>query len=207
MTPEQLDLVFSSDVRPTGHWSAPAMIVRHLGTIVPDLKLLELGTGYGSQMPFVLPTIASVTSIDAMYDWVPDLKEDDKFETRLIDQKKIDTWQANVAPWKEKTVLLIGSTHEIHSTMEKTLFGLGPFDILIVDACHHPVSAVEADFWNYRKFMAPECFIIFDDMQSDDPRTARDNVALKLSTDNCLLHQRDIANDGITATLMYIRNS
>lgn len=199
-----IDRIFSEPIAGIDHFSACSMGAAHVGKNVNGLKLLELGTGYGGQLKFLLPVFLTVTSIDVMYDWVPDLKPDQPFDLALVDRKKIDIWEAGVATWREKIKLIVESTFTAHMTQANLLSSSGPFDVLIVDACHHPASSVEADFWNYVPFMADEFFVVFDDVHETDSATARDDVIKKLTSSGRMPIVRAIQNGGIAASLLYV---
>lgn len=205
LTSEELNLLMNTVIPPIDHFSCCSMVARYVGMAVPGLKLLELGTGYGSQIPYIAPHYDVIVSIDAMYDWVPDIMPDQPFDHSLVDNAKVAAWTDASAPWKSSTHLFLGNTFDVHKEKEAELLKFCPFDVLVVDACHHPAASVEADFWNHIKFMDQEFVVVFDDVHETDPMIACRNVLARLESEGRNVLTRECRLGGVGATMMYIR--
>lgn len=147
------------------------------------INVVEIGTGYGTDLIEIYSkNLQKLSCIDPMYDWVPDVKPDEKFDQAKVDSKKVESWNKNSKELIKKGVkcnLIIGKSADIavDEAKSKTLFNT---NLLIIDGCHHPISAVEDDYWLYRKFMSKEHVVLFDDINHGDPGIAFENVKNKL---------------------------
>lgn len=158
----------------TGDWHSNCSVVtgwllRRLG----HLKVIEIGTSYGNQLPKFLPYCSQLIAVDPMYNWVPNVQPVEGFEPERVDQAKIDSWRKNAEPWKEKAELIIGSSYLVHKDPEARV-KLAGANILIIDGCHHPADSVAMDYENFRQFMAGPHYVIWDDMNLSDVRAAAD---------------------------------
>jgi len=126
------------------------------------LSVLEIGTAYGKQLNSFTPLCKNVVSIDCMYDWVPDIKPDEQFDHKLVDQGKVDQWKKYASGNCE---LVIGSSYEVYKQEEYKEILESKFDVIIIDGCHSPKEAVASDYYNYCMFMNNPHYIIADDMQ------------------------------------------
>jgi len=171
-----------------GHFSMPARICRYIceNIDIPP-QVLEIGTGYGSHLPFFAPLCERVVCIDPMYDWVPDIRPDVKFDPTLTDQAKLDEWEQHAAPFRDKVELIIGVSHEVEYH-----FLNGPFDIVIIDGCHHPWQAVAEDYLRLRHIMATPHYAIFDDTQSEDPKVAVRELEKQLTNEKAKFRKKHV---------------
>jgi hypothetical protein len=161
------------------------------------IKVIEIGTAYGTNLgSLYCPNIEFLTSIDPMYNWVPDVNEEMSFDETLIDKEKIAAWEINAAAFLPQThcnlIVLKSSDAARREDYEKYLNGA---TILVIDGCHHPTSAVEADFWDYEKFMTDDYFIVMDDLNHGHPQEAFDLIISKLGAS--VIEQSKLANVGI----------
>lgn len=127
------------------------------------LKVLEIGTSYGRQLPTFVGLASKTVCVDPMYDWVPDVSEADGFVEGKVDEAKLLSWKSfrDQSPGAD-VELVIGNSYLVHDDSRYTeLFS--NTDILIIDGCHHPREAVLKDFLNFRKHLSREYFIIWDD--------------------------------------------
>jgi hypothetical protein len=140
------------------------------------LRVIEIGTAYGEQLQQLrgCENLKELVSIDPMYDWVPDVKPEDQFDRDRVDAKKVSDWWKNsegLQAW-----LLISKSHDAPSSGRL----VGKFDVLVIDGCHHPADAVEADYWDFVPYLAHDHVAIFDDINHIDPEIASKNVVDKL---------------------------
>jgi len=190
-----------------GHFSVPARVLSKLCDLLDDPpRVLEIGTGYGSHLPFFAPKCERVVCIDPMYDWVPDIRPDVKFDPALTDQKKLDEWAGHVEPFKDKGELVIGVSHEVsYSSLG------GPFDIVIIDGCHHPWKAVMDDYLRLRHVMTTPHYAVFDDTQTEDPKVAFRNLKVELTNIGQKFKEQHIAskwkNLPIFADILYVEGN
>jgi hypothetical protein len=203
MDKDTLERIFSADVPTFDHFSACGHLAAHVGRIVPGRRLLEIGTGYGLQIPHVMGHFDHTLCIDVMYDWVPDILPDSPFDPSLVDQKKMDSWRNACRGLEDRVTLVLGNTYHVCRDTPELISEHGPYDVMIVDGCHHPASAVELDFWNHVPFMADSFFAVFDDVNEYAPAHARDNVEKKLR-ETREVRRRDWQKGHIGATLLYV---
>lgn len=159
------------------------------------LKVIEIGTSYGQNLKEFVPFTSASLHVDPMYEWVPDLGEDVKFDHKLVDDKKLDEWYKNMDECQVSLdhLLCIGSSFEIH---EKDWFieRASGSDILIIDGCHHPLQAVKNDYLNFRKFMNNPHYVVWDDMQEGDCVGAADQIRDQLISEGYSVAERTINN-------------
>lgn len=144
-------------------------LLRRLG----PLKVIEIGTSYGNQLPTILPYCSSFVAVDPMYEWVPNVQPVEGWEPHRVNQDKIDKWWKNAEPWKDKVNLVIDSSYRAHADPKNQQLFTGA-QILIVDGCHHPVDSVMMDYENFKRFMTSPHYVIWDDMDLQDVRKAAD---------------------------------
>jgi len=175
------DLSWIANLKKINHFSGPAMALHGLVDLVDDLKVIELGTGYGAQLPFFAGKCKHVVTIDAGYDWVPDLKPEESHDEKKLDQRKLDFINSSIdeANAKDKVQLIIGSTYVVHENLD-----LSEYDVLVIDACHHPGTAVKKDYDCYKRFLAKEHILIFDDINQHDPRAGMNFTVEELKKNN-----------------------
>lgn len=178
-----MDDIFShpiyTEAEMAGKKSDCSMACRWLLERLGPLRVIEIGTSYGYQLPSFVPISEETVCIDPMYDWVPDVRVADGFDPERTDQKKLSTWEENVSPFREKVRLVLGNSHMVHEQLS-----VGPMDVLIVDGCHSPSDQVADDYLNYRKFMRPEHIVIWDDMDIPDVRDAVKIVKDRLDSES-----------------------
>ena len=151
------------------HWSGPARIVRHIAKTNHDMNVIEIGTGYGEQLLYFVPLCSHVVCIDPMYDWVPDIVEDQGFDENRVCEKKLASWNTACKDFIDKITLIVGNSflNEVINDERHT-----KYDLIIIDGCHHPVDAVCKDYWNYQKYMNYPHYVLFDDINQADPGAA-----------------------------------
>lgn len=144
-------------------------------------RVIEIGTAYGTHLCCLdSEFVECVTCIDPMYNWVPDLNEDCKFDETLIDQEKVSSWQSYADKFINcRPTLLIAKSADAAVDIRCEHL-LANSNILVIDGCHHPVSAVELDFNLFEKFMCDDYFVIWDDLSHGDPGAAFNNTVEKL---------------------------
>lgn len=140
------------------------------------LRVIEIGTAYGDHLHHLqgCGNLKELVSIDPMYDWVPDLRPEDKFDRGMVSTAKVDSWWKNsegLQAW-----LLICKSCDGPSSGRL----VGTFDVLVIDGCHHPAAAVEADYWDYVHLLSPDHTVIFDDINHGDPGIAANAIEAKL---------------------------
>ena len=151
-----------------GYSSCPAKIVRTIATKFPqEIRVLEIGTAYGKQLPSFAPFCERVVCVDAMYDWVPAIGRTTPHDPKKVDKAKIDEWNRNVEPFREKTRLFVGNSFDMHRDLELRSAASGS-NVIVVDGCHHPAEAVRDDYLNFFPLMALPHYAVFDDMQFGD---------------------------------------
>lgn len=141
------------------------------------LRVIEIGTSYGLQFRHLdgCDNLAEMVSIDPMYDWVPDLRPDDAFDESKVDCKKLYSWREHTAGMPVSLVV------SKSADAAKSGAGLsGKFDVLLIDGCHHPADAVEADYWDFVPFLSDSHVVLFDDIDHGDPQIAADRVEQRL---------------------------
>lgn len=203
--PKIINSIFADEIVRFDHASACAHLAAHIGRYTKTLRLLELGTGYGLQLKHVVPHYEYTTCIDAMYDWVPDIKPDEGFDKAKINDAKLKSWNDATSHFSDRVGLILGNTYNVFRDTPDVVAANGPYDVIIVDGCHHPVDAVEADFWNYLQFMNKNFFVVFDDINEHDPRVASNNVFSKLKEDGYDVKTRESAVGHINAVFAYCK--
>lgn len=161
-------------------------------------SVIELGTAYGSHLSMLSQAdycIDRWTSVDVMYDWVPDVRPDEAFDPTRVDLGKVLAWLQNSRVIRFEHHLLVGRTHDMASDENAPIL-LGS-NILIVDACHHPPPAVVADYWDYHGFLTPEHFAVFDDIDHGDPKVAMGEVEGQLRDLGYTVERRDLVTVGV----------
>ena len=155
--------------------------------------VIELGTAYGEHLEMLehCDLIQRWTSVDVMYDWVPDVRPDEPFDPAKVDLRKVLRWLECSRAMRFEHHLLVGRTHDVACDVNSPVL-LGS-DILIVDACHHPVEAVTADYWDYRGFLTDEHFAVFDDINVHAPRVAVEQVEGQLRDRGYTVDRRDFS--------------
>jgi len=178
-----MDTTAAFDSIVAGGQSPPLTVTNGIATMLGrPVHVIEIGASYGRNLMCLAECpIDRLTSVDCMYDWVPDVKQDEPFDLLLVDAAKVDEWHANsraLIP-NVDAVLIIGRSWDI--AVDPANAGrLQGADILIVDGCHHPDSAVEADYWSFEPFLADEHYAVFDDLTHGDPEIAFEHIREKL---------------------------
>jgi hypothetical protein len=142
------------------------------------LSVIEIGTAYGDHLYQLrgCGNLKEMVSIDPMYDWVPDLRPDDQFVLERVDAVKVERWNENRGDLPAS--LLISKSCEAAGRLPHS-----NFDVLVIDGCHHPASAVESDYWDFVPYLVPDHIAIFDDINHSDPCIAADAVEKRLLAD------------------------
>jgi hypothetical protein len=153
------------------------------------LSVIEIGTAYGEHLYQLrgCENLEQMVSIDPMYDWVPDLKPDDKFDPSSVNQAKVDGWKRLCG---ELPISLIIAKSEDAANGE--MLTRSDFDVLLIDGCHHPAKAVEDDYWNFTRYLKQSHIVIFDDINHGDPRIAADAVEEKLIQNGSSVSREDV---------------
>lgn len=156
------------------------------------LSVIEIGTGWGSDLHEINSSnLFRLVSIDPMYSWVPDVKPDEVFDSALIDGNKIKEWEKNSSLLCNTECHLIVAKSWDAATNPDNFSILFGANVLIIDGCHHPSSAVEADYWAFRPFMTDRHTVLFDDINHGDPGIAFEEVKKKLESNGELLDSSD----------------
>jgi len=155
-----------------GDTSSCARAVEWVLSKTGPLKITEIGTGYGTHLHILTSLASSLICVDAMYDWVPDVKPDEIHAEARIDSKKLESWNMHAELARKtgaKVELIIGNSFDpiVH---ENPVFL--ETELLIIDGCHHPADAVFQDYLNFRKHMTTSHYLVWDDVQESDPMTA-----------------------------------
>ena len=160
-------------------------------------SVIELGTAYGEHLSMLeyCDFIRRWTSVDVMYDWVPDVRPDEPFDPSRVDLKKVLRWLECSRSMRFEHHLLVGKTHDMACDTNAPLL-LGS-EILIVDGCHNPPEAVTADYWDYQAFLTAEHFAVFDDIGIHGPRMAIDEVEGQLRDRRYTVDRRDFESVGV----------
>lgn len=156
------------------------------------LRVIEIGTGWGTDLHELRsPNLARLVSVDPMYGWVPDVQPEEPFDHAKVDREKVASWDSNSAAlFGTECHLLIAKSWD--AAAEPRFFPtLSGTDILIVDGCHHPASAVEADYWSYRPHLADSHTVLFDDLNHGDPGIAFASIKEKLEAAGELVGSSD----------------
>ena len=148
-------------------------------------SMVEIGTADGRDLgDLCTPMLGSLRSIDPMYDWVPDVPPDEPFDPARVSDAKVALWHKNARELLHPDTyrwLIIGKSSDVardgHPELE------GEFDILVIDGCHHPASAVEADYWDFRRWLAPHHAVLFDDINHHSPGMAFKAVIERLEAE------------------------
>ena len=142
------------------------------------LRVIEIGTAYGDHLNQLrgCKNLLELVSIDPMYDWVPDLSLDEEFDEGRVDVAKVDAWIRN-AKGLPATLIVTKS----HDAAVGNKLPHSNFDVLLIDGCHHPAEAVEADYWDFVPYLADDHVVIFDEVNHSDPVIAAEAVEGKLS--------------------------
>jgi hypothetical protein len=157
----------------------PSAVVRALADANPSrkLKAIEIGTGYGYQLT-AYGALGRVLCVDPMYDWVPDVGHDERYDASKTDERKLADWLQNASTHKN-AILFVGTSQEVRLDPTFREMAAGA-DVIIIDGCHHPWRAVAEDYWWHEELMADEHYVVFDDVHDADPKLAFDNVAREL---------------------------
>ena len=201
-----VDGLNTKDIAEIGMYSTPAKIMKYLVTQLEEKpKVIEIGTGYGDQLPHFGAGCSKLICVDAMYNWVPDLTLAEGHDTNKFDQKKFDNWTSHVEPFKDTAQLVIGNSFLVHSEEQyQELFK--DTNVLIVDGCHHPAQAVADDYLNFRKFLTNPHYVLFDDMGFSDCRQGSDMCKKILASEGYSVSSVDITNSpyNIVCCLMFV---
>lgn len=181
-----LDGSIYTDAEMAGSHSGCSMACRWLLERIGPCKVIEIGTSYGRQLPTFKDLASEVVCVDPMYDWVPNVTSDAKFDPGRVDQKKIDSWNSYASG---SAKLVIGSSYQVHEEpWASTTFG--DTKILIIDGCHQPADDVMKDYLNFRKFLEPEHYVIWDDMDIEDVQQAVKSIREKLSNEGVSFEEK-----------------
>lgn len=153
------------------------------------LKVIEIGTAYGNHLPQLrgCKNLTEMVSIDPMYDWVPDLKPDETFDPSLVNDVKVQSWEENAVGLPIRLVTM--KSHDAAVGIE-IISGL--YDVLLIDGCHHPIAAVEADYWDFLPHLTAEHTVIFDDINHGDPGIASERVESDLTERGFSVSREDV---------------
>lgn len=167
--------------------------------------MIEIGTAYGLQLKYYAGFCKRVISVDCMYNWVPDIDQDSKFDESLVDSDKVSSWKSEVNDngLDEICELVVGSSYEVCEDNETITNS--DFDVLIVDGCHHPAQAVAADYRNFRKFMKSEHIVVFDDMQISDCKAGAETIVQELKTSGEYVSSQTGKIGSLTVLVVYVR--
>lgn len=157
----------------------PSAVAKALAAANPGrrLKAIEIGTAYGAQL-IEYAGFDRLLCVDPMYDWVPDVRPDERYDTSKTDERKLAQWLENASKVKN-AILFVGLSQETCHDEGFCELAKGA-DVLVIDGCHHPWRAVADDYWSYAGLLADEHYVVFDDVHDEDPRLAFENVARDL---------------------------
>jgi hypothetical protein len=157
---------------PGGGASSCSEAVRCLMKILGPLRIVEIGTSYGTQLA-AYSAAERLVAVDPMYDWVPDVSEDEGFDPAATDERKVASWRSNLsdAGLGERGELVLGNSYLVHADPEHAAKFAGS-QVLVVDGCHHPGELVLRDYTNFRRFLTPSHYVVWDDSSYDDVKWA-----------------------------------
>lgn len=157
------------------------------------LRVIEIGTAYGEHLYQLrgCTNLAEMVSIDTMYDWVPDVGPDEAFDPGRVDKAKVDRWNENNVGISAS--LIISKSHDAASGSLLS----GTFDVIVIDGCHHPTSAVESDYWDFVRYMAEDHIVIFDDINQGDPGVASSKIIEDLKQQGMAVSHEDVEGDRV----------
>jgi predicted O-methyltransferase YrrM len=172
-------------------WSSCSSAVSELLRICGPLRIIEIGTSYGYQLGRYSGADRLVC-IDTMYDWVPDVRDDEGFDPSRVDQRKLDTWRQNLdeAGLSDRTELVIANSYEAFDDQGVTKMLEGS-DVLVIDGCHAPMELVLKDYQNYKKFMNNPHYVVWDDVNKGPVREAADSAERELREQGADVELRD----------------
>lgn len=151
--------------------SSCSRAARELLKLLGPLTIIEIGTSYGRQLPEYSGSVR-LTCIDPMYDWVPDVTEEQGFDPGLTDEAKYQEWRRNLdASGCRPVTLIFGNSYQVHAD-ERWHKELDGTQLLIIDGCHHPAELVLKDYTNYRKFLTLPHYVVWDDIGEGDVKQA-----------------------------------
>jgi hypothetical protein len=152
------------------------------------LRVIEIGTAYGEHLYQLrgCVNLEELVSIDPMYDWVPDLRPEDSFDQTLVDNAKVSSWHRNAEGMPAS--LIVGKSHDV---AVGNRLPHSDFDVLLIDGCHHPPSAVEADYWDFASYLRQDHVVIFDDVNGSDPGIASDTIESQLLEKGATVSRED----------------
>lgn len=170
-----------------GIWSA--CTTGEILKLTGPLNVTEIGAGYGTGLKHFAHLAKRSISIDAMYDWVPDVQESDGHAQDKVSKDKIDRWSSEAKKCGSHVSLIIGNSYLVHDRNE-----LADTELLIIDGCHHPVSSVLKDFTLYRKHLTEEFYVVWDDVNESDVAAAIKEQRKILETDGYQISERQFGS-------------
>lgn len=160
------------------------------------LSVIEIGTAWGEHLHHLegCNNLKEMVSIDPMYNWVPDVPPDEVFDPLKVDQSKVDKW--TVAKGDLPISLIISKSSDAAGTLPHS-----SFDVLVIDGCHHPASAVESDYWDFASHLVTNHIVLFDDINHGDPCAAADAIEKKLTLEGHTVIREEEVYRGKVRTL------
>ena len=185
--------------------SAPGAIMKRMCEFIKP-RVLEIGTAYGKQLQYFSSQCELVYSIDCMYDWVPNIRTEDKFNPELVNEDKFASWKENST---DNCCLIIGSSYEVYSDPVDsfTLSNVGGFDVLIIDGDHSSIEGISSDYFNYKKFLKQQHIVLFDDIQIKKVKQGVDVVIKKLVDSSIQIDKKNIkvSGTGVETTVLIVK--
>lgn len=182
------ELVQSGEAKVSGCSHVCGELLRILG----PLSVIEIGTSYGRQLSSYSGCL-SLTCIDPMYGWVPDVSAEEGYDSRRTDQNKLDEWNRNMsaASLEGRCTLITDNSFQAYLD-DRNFHLLENRQVLVIDGCHHPDSLVEKDYDNYGDFLTDPHYVIWDDIGMDDVGRASRNVSDRLKARGFLVRETEV---------------
>jgi len=179
--------------------SWPSRLAAALLTKLGKLKVIEIGTAYGNHLKTYGHLASRIVCIDPMYDWVPDITENDGFDSQKVDQRKIAVWHQNALECGNHIELITGNSYISH---ESNVLNES-FEILLIDGCHHPASEVVKDYKLYLKHLTNPHYVVWDDLRESDIKEAVRLQKIFLEEQGLKVEEKSF-NSGAEALLQFI---
>lgn len=143
------------------------MVMQCIADLENDLPVvLEIGCADGQGVARYGGFCSKVVCVDPMVFGRPDIvSHNSEDDIGGFDQNKLDRFKDNVSHLSTSIELVIGCSQ--WNDVKKSVEEHAPYDIIVIDGCHHPFDAVWSDFTSYYPFLAKGGFMIFDDLYED----------------------------------------
>jgi cephalosporin hydroxylase len=129
--------------------------------------VIEIGTAEGFGTMRYAGFCSRVIGVDAMVSGRPDIVSNSE-EAMDIDTAKRDAFIRNLQGLTDAKLIIGSSTWPSTITGVREALSGQQADLLIIDGCHHPESAVWRDFELYEPLVRSNGFVIFDDLYEVD---------------------------------------